>query len=72
MAATEFQESSYEKDEMLSSNEEAQISDSRSKRGGWITFPFISGLSLSSLSHTHIANIVLGKLPLFPQVKKNS
>ncbi|GMY19035.1 protein NRT1/ PTR FAMILY 2.7-like [Fagus crenata] len=43
MAAIEFQESSYAKDGIHSSNEEAQMSDTLSKRGGWITFPFITG-----------------------------
>uniref|UniRef100_A0A2N9IR53 Major facilitator superfamily (MFS) profile domain-containing protein n=1 Tax=Fagus sylvatica TaxID=28930 RepID=A0A2N9IR53_FAGSY len=43
MAAIEFQESSYTKDGIHSSNEEAQMSDTLSKRGGWITFPFITG-----------------------------
>jgi hypothetical protein len=46
MAAIEFQESSYAKDGIHSSKEEAQMSDTLSKRGGWITFPFITGLSL--------------------------
>ena len=34
---------------------EAQISSFGSKRGGWISFPFITGLSLKKkITHTHI------------------
>ena len=52
MAANEFQESSYAIEGRHSSNEKAQMSDTHSKRGGWITFSFITGLSLS---HNFIA-----------------
>lgn len=52
MAANEFQESSYAIEGKHSSNEKAQMSDTHSKRGGWITFSFITGLSLS---HNFIA-----------------
>ena len=48
MAANEFQEFSYPK-EGRHSNEKAQMSDIHSKRGRWITFPFITG-SLICLS----------------------
>ena len=38
---------------------EAQICSSGSKRGGWITFPFIIGLSLSlSLSLSKTQNLL--------------
>ncbi|KAK7840107.1 protein nrt1/ ptr family 2.7 [Quercus suber] len=43
MAANEFQESSYAIEGRHSSNEKAQMSDTHSKRGGWITFSFITG-----------------------------
>ncbi|KAL4610295.1 hypothetical protein ACB092_08G040900 [Castanea dentata] len=43
MAANEFQESSYAIEGRHSSNEKGQMSDTHSKRGGWITFSFITG-----------------------------
>ncbi|KAF3966038.1 hypothetical protein CMV_009820, partial [Castanea mollissima] len=43
MAANDFQESSYAIEGRHSSNEKAQMSDTPSKRGGWITFSFITG-----------------------------
>ena len=52
MAANEFQGSSYDIEGRHSSNEKAQMSDTHSKRGGWITFFFITGLSLG---HNFIA-----------------
>ncbi|KAA8549511.1 hypothetical protein F0562_001195 [Nyssa sinensis] len=42
MAATESQQLNSNMDDTISSNSEAQMSDiSDSKRGGWITFPFV-------------------------------
>ncbi|XP_059660645.1 protein NRT1/ PTR FAMILY 2.7-like [Cornus florida] len=61
MAATQSQELKSNLDNTISGDSEVQMSDSGSKRGGWITFPFIiatmTGLTLAAGGVT--ANLIV-------------
>ena len=66
MEVKESQQLECKRDDSLSVDGEAQMSGSSIKIGGWITFPFIMGISPSlSLSHTHTHMYILLKFDIY-------